>query len=218
MLKVSEDGTWLGIRSRTGIRLAGIVCSILAAWVVRAVGTLFGADFVVADAFETLYVNEAVCANFAFQVGIKGFVMILILERLIPQARTVWTVGAWTMLVISYWPIVTVEATLASKIFLALINTATAVVVISAVRSSVRRPEPGLHPAVRGLLAVVGLAWAVYSIGGITPVVSYHIAPVTLRIDAYLLPVIALVALLSLALPAARESLRDRGGRVRATV
>jgi hypothetical protein len=214
MLKVAEDGTWLGIRSRMGIRLAGIACSILAAWVVRAIGTLFGADFVVSDRFGTLHVTEAVCANFAFQVGIKGLVLILLLERLTHHARSIWTVGGWFLLVVSYWPIVVVEASPASKIFLALINTATAVVFISAVRSNVGRPDPRLHPAVHGLLCVAAVVFAVYTLGGLVPVISDYMAPLILPVDVYLLPLIGLAALISLVVSTVRDRARAHRGKV----
>ena len=48
-----------------------------------------------------LPVPEAVCANFAFRVGVKGLVMIMILERLTVPARRFWTLGAWFLLVAS---------------------------------------------------------------------------------------------------------------------
>jgi hypothetical protein len=85
--------------------------------------------------------------------------MIMILERLTTRARTIWTIGGWFLLIASYWPILVVDATLSSKIFLALINTATALVLLSAVRSNVASPDPKLKPALRALLIVAGIVW-----------------------------------------------------------
>jgi hypothetical protein len=208
MLKVSDNGTWLGISSRMGIRLAGVLLAILAAWVMRALGTMFGADYVVTDFFSTFHVTETVCAFYAFQVGIKGLVMIMILERLTTRARTVWTIGGWFLLIVSYWPILVVDALLSTKIFLALINTATALVLLSAVRSNVASPDPKLNPALRALLVVAGIVWTVYTLAGLVPGIDYYGLPITTRLDSTLLRVIALVAILSLFVPRLRQSRR----------
>ena len=214
MLKTSGEGTWLGIRSRLGIRLAGILASILAAWVARAAGTLFGADYVVSDRFETLHVTETICANFAFQVGVKGLVMIMILERLTRHARPIWTVAGWILLIGSYQPILVVDASPSTKIFLAIINTVTALVFMSAVRSNVAVPDGLRRPAVDALLVVAGTVFGIYTMGGLLPVVSFSFAPVVIPVDTYLLPAIALVAIIGLVASSVRSSRREQRGSV----
>lgn len=208
MVRVSDDGTWLGISSRLGRRLAAVVLAIVAAWVARALGATFGANYVVSDIYDTFEVSETICALFAFQVGIKGLVMIMILERLTTRARTIWTIGGWFLLIASYWPILVVDATLSSKIFLTVINTATALVLLSAVRSDVGSPDPKLHPALRALLVVAGIVWAVYILAGLVPGIQYYGLPITIPLDYTLLRVIALVAVLAYVVPRLRQNRR----------
>lgn len=214
MLRVSDDGTWLGIDSRLGRRLAAVLLAIVAAWVARAFGSTFGANYVVSDAYATFEVSETICALFAFQVGIKGLIMIMILERLTTRARTIWTIGGWFLLIASYWPILVVDATLSSKIFLAVINTATALVLLSAVRSDVATPDPQLSPGMRALLVVAGIVWAVYILAGLVPGIQYWGLPVTTPLDNTLLRVIALVAVLAYAVPRLRHKRRASRDRV----
>jgi hypothetical protein len=72
MLKVSDNGTRLSISSRLGIRLAATLLAIVAAWVMRALGSTFGADYVVSDIYATFKVSETICALFGSRSGSKG--------------------------------------------------------------------------------------------------------------------------------------------------
>jgi len=130
------ENRWLGIESRFWARAAAIACAILVNWVIRTIGWLAGANFVVLDRGETTYVTYGVLAIFTTGVSVVGWIILAGLERVTRFARGIWTTGACCLLALSGVPIVFANANLPTKIFLAIINTATAVVVVSAMRST----------------------------------------------------------------------------------
>ncbi|WP_320068812.1 DUF6069 family protein [Micromonospora sp. RTGN7] len=137
MQKTLAVNRLLGIESRFWGRAAAIACAILVNWAIRTLGWLAGADFVVIDHGGITYVTYTVLAVFTTAVSVLGWVILAVLERITRFAKTIWTTGACFLLALSGVPIVVfANANLFTKICLAIINIATAVVVVSAMRST----------------------------------------------------------------------------------
>jgi hypothetical protein len=141
MLKALWEARWMPIQSRPGARAAGIVTAILVNWVIRTIGSLAGADFVVLDRGETTYVTYAVLAIFTTGISLVGWGILAVLERITRFGKAIWTTGATCLLLLSAVPIIFAQAAMPSKIFLAIINTATYFVVVPVMRKTALRKE-----------------------------------------------------------------------------
>jgi len=140
MLKTLFEGRWLRIESRPGARAAAIGCAVLVNWLIRTIGSAAGANFVVLDRGETTYVTYGVLAIFTTAIGLVGWAILAVLERVTRFGRAIWTAGAIGLLALSGVPIVFAHAALTTKLFLSIINTATAVVIVPVMhRTALRR-------------------------------------------------------------------------------
>lgn len=130
------DGLLHG-RNRQLARAAAIAVTILADWVIRTVGWLAGADFVVLDRGDVTHVRYSVILIFGTSVATVGWLVITLLERLTVRARGIWTAGALSLLTLSGVPIVYSIASMPTKISLAIINVTTAAIVVPVFRRTV---------------------------------------------------------------------------------
>jgi hypothetical protein len=148
MLATFFGGRWLPIGSRPGARAAVIVCAVLVDWLVRSVGLAVGADYVVVDQGQRAQVGYGTVALVAVVISLVGWVVLAVLERVTRHARVIWTTGALVLLALSFLPVAGSQGSAATKAFLALINIATAVVVVPVMRRTTLRREQRLAPDV----------------------------------------------------------------------
>lgn len=79
--------------------------------------------------------------GFTLILALLGWGALAVLERYIRQARTIWTVIAIAVLMVSFVPILGVEATSGTKSVLSLMHLAVAAVLIPMLRRSTPKPH-----------------------------------------------------------------------------
>jgi hypothetical protein len=117
-------------RART--RVLGIVGAVAAALVAWGVGALLGADYWIADSQGTARVDLLATTGSAAIIGLLGWAVLAVAERVTRRGRTAWTVLAVGVLALSIVPIGLVDATPSTRIGLALIHLAVAAVLVPA--------------------------------------------------------------------------------------
>jgi hypothetical protein len=141
MLTKFFEGRWLPIESRFGARLAVIFCAIVVNWCIRNIGFSAGADFTVLDQGELTRVTYGAVAFTTILFTGAGWVVLAVLERLVPYAKVIWTVGALAILAVTALPIVASHGSTVTKVFLGVINIATVALVVPVMRRTAR-PRP----------------------------------------------------------------------------
>lgn len=135
------QGRWMPITVRPVARAAAIVCAIAVNWFIHTVGVVAGAGFLVVDQTGRVQVGYSVLAFFTTQVALIGWVVMGLLERVTRFGPRIWTVGATCLLALSGLPVVLAQTDLTSRVFLAIINTATYLVIVPVMRRTAR-PTP----------------------------------------------------------------------------
>lgn len=79
-------------------------------------------------------------------MALLGWSALVVLERYVRRARTIWTVIAIAVLMLSFVPILGVEATSSTKSVLSLMHLAVAAVLIPMLRRSPTAPLPEAQP------------------------------------------------------------------------
>lgn len=165
MLATFFEGRWLPIESRLGARAAVIVCAIVVDWVIRSIGLVAGANFVVLDQGERTHVTYGAVAFSTVLTAGVGWVILAVLERVTRHAKVIWTSGALAFLALSAVPIVASHGSVTTKVFLGLMNTATAVVVVPVMRRTTLRRNPRRSRSLSGVDAGVSSTSASASAG-----------------------------------------------------
>lgn len=112
------------------LAVVGAVAANLAVW---ALARLLGADMLIDQTNErpAQTVDPVTISLFTFVACLAGWAGMAVLERLIPRrAALVWAVLAALVLLVSFAPVVAVEATDATKVALALLHVAAAAVLV----------------------------------------------------------------------------------------
>ncbi|XRQ11230.1 DUF6069 family protein [Actinomadura welshii] len=120
----------MSLRIRS-LGVAGAVAAALAVWVVG--GPALGNDLVVKQAGrEAMEVQAGAFITFSLAASLLGWALLAGLERVTPHGLRIWTVIALVVLVLSFFPLFSVEATTGTKTVLALAHVAVAAVLIPA--------------------------------------------------------------------------------------
>jgi hypothetical protein len=101
----------------------------LAVWLL---GHLAGADYWITDSQGTVRIDALVTTQVTVVLGLVGWGVLALLERLTRYGTTVWTVLAAVVVVASMIPIVLVEATTATRFALAAVHLAVGAVLVPA--------------------------------------------------------------------------------------
>jgi len=123
------------VRGRATVRrrrALGIVATLVVTLAVWLLGHLAGADYWIADSQGTVRIDALVTTQVTVVLGLVGWGVLALLERLTRYATTIWTVLAAVVVVASMIPIVLVEATTATRIALAAVHLAVGAVLVPA--------------------------------------------------------------------------------------
>lgn len=120
------------VRTRTrdrALAVAGAVVAAVAVWVVGE--PLFGNDLVVEQpGREPTDLNGVAFAIFSLASSLLGWALLAVLERVTAHAGRIWTAVALIVLVLSFLPLLGIEATGGAKAVLALAHLAVGGVLI----------------------------------------------------------------------------------------
>jgi len=119
-------------RSRARTRALGIAGAVAAALVAWGIGALLGADYWITDSQGTARVDVPTTAGCTAIIGLVGWGVLALAERVARWGRTAWTVLAVGVLALSMVPVGLVEATPSTRIGLTLIHLAVAAVLVPA--------------------------------------------------------------------------------------
>lgn len=120
----------VGPRARR--RAVGIVATLVVTLAVWLLGHLAGADYWIADSQGTVRIDALVTTQVTVVLGLVGWGVLALLERLTRYGTTIWTVLAAVVVVASMIPIVLVEATTATRVALVVVHLAVGAVLVPA--------------------------------------------------------------------------------------
>lgn len=116
------------LRSRVAVRwrrrALGIVATLVVTLAVWLLGHLAGADYWITDSQGTVRIDAVVTTQVTVVLGLVGWGVLALLERLTRYGTTAWTVLAAVVVVASMIPIVLVEATTATRVALVAVHLA----------------------------------------------------------------------------------------------
>ncbi|KAB2343024.1 DUF6069 family protein [Actinomadura rudentiformis] len=141
MVTETRRGTGARLRARF-ITVVATVLATVAVWAVAALA--FGQDDLVVQqpGREAMELGAGQMVFFSFVPALLGWAFLAVLERFVPaQARVVWTVVASGILVLSFVPVLQVEATDGTKVTLALLHLVVGAVLIPGFWRTGGRPE-----------------------------------------------------------------------------
>jgi hypothetical protein len=115
-------------------RALGIVAAVVVTLAVWLLGHLAGADYWITDSQGTVRIDAVVTAQVTVVLGLVGWGVLALLERLTRYGTTAWTVLAVLVVLASFVPIVLVEATTPTRVALAAVHLAVAAVLVPAFR------------------------------------------------------------------------------------
>lgn len=124
----TEPGRRTPSRART--RALGVAAAVAAALVAWAIGALLGADYWITDSQGSARVDLPTTAGCTAIIGLVGWGVLAVAERIARWGRTAWTVLAVGVLALSMVPVGLVEATPSTRIGLTLIHLAVAAVLV----------------------------------------------------------------------------------------
>lgn len=101
----------------------------LAVWLL---GHLAGADYRITDSQGTVRIDALVTTQVTVVLGLVGWGVLALLERLSRHGTTVWTVLAVVVVAASMIPVVLVEATTATRLALVAVHLAVGAVLVPA--------------------------------------------------------------------------------------
>jgi hypothetical protein len=121
-------------RSRAAVRrrrrALGIVATLVVTLAVWLLGHLAGADYWISDSQGTVRIDALVTTQVTVVLGLVGWGVLALLERLTRHGTTAWTVLAAVVVLASLIPIVLVEATTATRVALAAVHLAVGAVLV----------------------------------------------------------------------------------------
>ncbi len=123
-------------RARRRIRAAAVGGTVLANTLLWLGADALGVDFVLTDSAGTGVVGLVPTIAFTVIFALLGWGTLALLERFTRRARTIWTVLATVVLLLSMVPIFLEQATTGTRTALVLIHLAVAAVLIPALRKS----------------------------------------------------------------------------------
>ena len=133
--------TALTVTNRRLLRAGSVAATAVATSAFWLIASAAGTDFLLSDSMGSATISLPVTIAFSLVFGLLGWGALALLERFTQRARTVWTVLAVVVLLLSLLPIFAEDATTATKIALVLIHTAVAAVLIPALRRHAGRRE-----------------------------------------------------------------------------
>jgi len=113
-------------------RALGIVATLVVTLAVWLLGHLAGADYWITDSQGTVRIDALVTTQVTVVLGLAGWAVLALLERLTRYGTTIWTVLAAVVVVASMIPIGLVEATTATRIALVAVHLAVGAVLVPA--------------------------------------------------------------------------------------
>jgi uncharacterized protein DUF6069 len=127
-------------RNRHRDRALGVLAAVVVALVLGLGAPLFGQDLIVeGSGKEPVEVGFLSILVVALGVGLLGWALLAVLERFAPgRAFTIWAVIAGIVLVLSFVPLLNVEAEGATKVVLVLVHLAVAAVLVATFRRTTR--------------------------------------------------------------------------------
>ena len=121
------------LRRRRMLAVAGATAAAVLPWLVAQVS---GEELrVVSAGLPPMVVNLPMVLGAVIFVSLAGWGLLAMLERRTNRARRIWTTIALAVLLISLVPLPTVEATTATRVYLALMHIAVGVVLIPGLRA-----------------------------------------------------------------------------------
>ncbi|MEJ2887220.1 DUF6069 family protein [Actinomycetospora aeridis] len=125
------------VRARASVprprrRALGIVAALVVTLAVWLVGHLAGADYWISDSQGTVRIDALVTTQVTVVLGLAGWGVLALLERLSRHGTTAWTVLATLVVVASLVPILLVDATTATRVALTAVHLAVGAVLIPA--------------------------------------------------------------------------------------
>lgn len=124
------------VRGRAAVRrrgrALGIVATLVVTLAVWLLGHLAGADYWITDSQGTVRIDALVTTEVTVVLGLVGWGVLALLERLTRYGTTIWSVLAAVVVVASMIPIVLVEATTATRVALAAVHLAVGAVLVPA--------------------------------------------------------------------------------------
>jgi hypothetical protein len=122
------------VRGRAAVRrrrrALGIVATLAVTLAVWLLGHLAGADYWIADSQGTVRIDALVTTQVTVVLGLAGWGVLALLERLTRYGARAWTVVAVVVVIASMIPIVLVEATTATRVALAAVHLAVGAVLV----------------------------------------------------------------------------------------
>ncbi|MDD7964855.1 DUF6069 family protein [Actinomycetospora lemnae] len=105
-------------------RTLGVVATLVVALAVWLVGRLAGADYWIADSQGTVRIDALVTTQVTVVLGLAGWAVLALLERLTRYGTAIWTVLATVIVAASMIPVFLVEATTATRVALVAVHLA----------------------------------------------------------------------------------------------
>lgn len=105
-------------------RALGVVATLVVALAVWLVGRLSGADYWIADSQGTVRIDALVTTQVTVVLGLAGWAVLALLERLTRYGTAIWTVLATVIVAASMIPVFLVEATTATRVALVAVHLA----------------------------------------------------------------------------------------------
>lgn len=113
-------------------RALGIVLAVVVTLAVWLLGHLAGADYWITDSQGAVRIDMLVTAQVTVVLGLVGWGVLALLERLSRRGTTAWTVLAVVVVAASMIPVVLVEATTATRLALVAVHLAVGAVLVPA--------------------------------------------------------------------------------------
>ena len=113
-------------------RALGIVLAVVVTLAVWLLGHLAGADYWITDSQGTVRIDMLVTAQVTVVLGLVGWGVLALLERLSRHGAVLWTVLAVIVVAASMIPVVLVEATTATRLALVAVHLAVGAVLVPA--------------------------------------------------------------------------------------
>ncbi|MDD7937253.1 DUF6069 family protein [Actinomycetospora lutea] len=124
------------VRGRAAVRrrrrTLGIVATLVVTLAVWWVGQLAGADYWISDSQGTVRIDALVTTQVTVVLGLVGWGVLALLERLTRHGTAIWTVLVAVIVVASMVPVLLVEATTATRVALAAVHLAVGAVLVPA--------------------------------------------------------------------------------------
>ncbi|MDQ2661649.1 MAG: DUF6069 family protein [Actinomycetota bacterium] len=120
-------------------RLLAVVAAVAAPLVVWVVASLSGASLeVISPVAGTMRIDALLVIVTALALALAAWGMLALLERFTRSARRIWTIVAVAVLVLSLPPLAFLDATVGTKVALAVMHVATGLTLILMLRRGAR--------------------------------------------------------------------------------